>query len=195
MKRTWILIALLCSSIAVAAAEGKPQYITDDVAATMRDAPRNDAPIKANLRSGSKITVLETLGPDSFSRVRIDDGREGWIPTRFISGEPAAKDRLTALQGELNQAREHAKELERDLAQARDAVARAAPALQLADENAKLQAQVAQKDQEGAELQQRFSEEQAKRRTLITGAALVGGGVIIGLVLPWLGRRRRRGDF
>lgn len=195
MKRNWVLIALLCSSASFAA-ESKPQYITDEVSATLREAPRNDAQIKSNLKSGTRITVLETLGPDSFAHVRTDDGKDGWIPTRFISNEPAAKDRLNALQGEINQSKARVRDLEAELAQAKETVAKAAPALQLAEENAKLKAQIAQKEQEGADLEHQFSDQQAWRRNIVTGAALVGGGVILGLVLPWLGRRqRRRGGF
>jgi SH3 domain protein len=194
VKRTWIL-ALLFASSAVAAAEGKPQYITDEITATLREAPRNDAPIKANLKSGSKITVLESLGADSFAHVKTENGTEGWIPSRFIASEPAAKDRLNALQTEINQTKARMRELESELAQAKDTVAKAGPALQLADENEKLKAQMAQKEQEGVALQQRFSEEQAKRSTLMTGAALVGVGIIVGLALPALGRRKRRGGF
>lgn len=194
MKRLFVL-AFLCACTTAGAAEGKPQYITDEITATMREAPRNDATIKANLKSGTKITVLESLGADSFAHVRTDDGKEGWIPSRFISSEPAAKDRTNALQAELNQARARVHDLEGELAQAKETVAKAGPALQLADENQKLKSAMAEKEQEGADLQQRFSEEQAKRSTMVTGAALVGGGVIIGLVLPWLGRRKRRGGF
>jgi SH3 domain protein len=194
VKRLCIL-ALLCVSTATGAAEGKTQYITDEITATLREAPRNDAQIKANLKSGTKVTVLESLGPDSFTRVRTEDGKEGWIPTRFVSNDPAAKDRLNALQGEINQTKAHVRELETELAQAKETLAKAGPALQLADENEKLKAQMAQKDREGAELQERFSEQQAWRRNILTGAALVGGGVILGLLLPALGRRRRRGDF
>jgi len=194
VKRIWIL-ALLLASTAIAAAEGKAQYITDEITATMREGPRNDATIKANLKSGTRITVIESLGPDSFAHVKTDDGKEGWIPARFIAGEPAAKDRLNALQAELTQTRTHVRDLEAELAQAKETVARAGPALQMAEENQKLKEQMAQKEREGAELQERFSEQQAWRRNIITGAALVGGGVIIGLLLPALGRRRRRGEF
>ena len=194
MKGIW-LIALLGLSTSHSTAEGKSQYITDEITATLRDAPRNDATIKANLKSGTKITVLQTLGPDSFAQVKTADGREGWIPSRFISNEPAAKDRLDAVLAEVYQTKAHMRDLEAELAQAKEALSKAGPALQLAEENEKLKAQMAQKQQEGVELQQRFSEEQAKRSTLLTGAALVGGGVILGLLLPALGRRKRRGDF
>jgi SH3 domain protein len=194
VKRIWLL-ALLLISTAIGAAEGKTQYITDEITATVRESPRNDAQIKANLKSGAKITVIESLGPDSFAHVRTENGTDGWIPSRFIASDPAAKDRLNALQGEVNQAKAHMRELETELAQAKETVAKAGPALQLAEENDKLKADMAQKQQEGIELQQRFSEQQAWRRNIVTGAVLVGGGVIIGLVLPALGRRKRRGGF
>ena len=194
MKRIFVL-ALLCAGTAVNAAEGKQQYITDEITATMREAPRNDATIRANLKSGTRITVLESLGPDSFAHVKTEDGKEGWIPSRFIAGEPAAKDRLNTLQAEINQMRAHQRELDEELARAKETVAKAGPALQLADENQKLKEQMAQKEREGVELQAQFSEQQAWRRNIVTGAALVGGGVLVGLLLPALGRRRRRGEF
>jgi len=196
VKKFWLPLCLVFPLAAQAApTEGKSQYIADDVTVTMREAPRTDATIKAQLRSGMKIIVLQSLGSDSFAQVRLEDGREGWIPARMIQSEPAAKDRLAPVQAELRQARERIATLEKDLAQTKDALAKAGPALQLAEENEKLKAQMAQKEQEGVELQQRFSEEQAKRSTLMTGAALVGVGVIVGLALPALGRRKRRGGF
>lgn len=43
----------------------------------------------------------------------------------------------------------------------------------------------------------RLELERSKRRTLVTGAALVLGGMLLGRLLPWVfrGRRRRYGDF
>src|SRR5205085_822739 len=120
---------------------------------------RNDAPIRAMLKSGTRISVLQSLGPDSFAQVRLEDGREGWIPARLVSAEPAAKDRVAPLQAELKQARERVAALERDLAQTRENLQKAAPALQLADDNEKLKAQVAEAQRAGEELKNQFSEQ------------------------------------
>jgi SH3 domain protein len=199
--KTLVKKLVLCSLVfwsaqALSAPEGKVYYITDQVTATMREAPRMEAAAKRNLRSGTNIYVLESLGPDSFARVRTTDGVEGWIPSRYISTEPAASERLQPLQVELAQTKERVKALEKDLAQTRDALAKAAPALQVAEENEQLKQQLAQKDQEGAALQERYSEEEARRKTLMVGAALIGGGIIAGLILPALLRgSRRRGGF
>ncbi len=197
MKKVLTILVLACGNLALAAPpEGKTQYITDEVTATLRDAPRNDATIKGLFKSGTRITVLETLGPDSFAHVRMEDGRDGWIPTRLISNTPAAKDRLSPLQVELNQARERVKALEKDLTQTKEDLAKALPALELAADNEKLKALVAEKEQAGADLQRRYSDEESRRKTLMTGGGLVVGGAILGLVLPLLRRgQRRRGGF
>lgn len=196
-KLSLTIVSLLWAAAAGAAPpEGRAQYITDEVAATLREQPKGDATIKGQLRSGTRITVLETLGPDSFTHVRTDEGKEGWIPSRFVSAEPAAKDRLAPLQQDLAQARERIKTLERDLAAARDSLAKAAPALELAQDNEKLRATIAEKEQAGVDLQRRYGEEDARRKTLLMGAGLVGAGVALGLLLPLLGRRqKRRGGF
>jgi SH3 domain protein len=196
VKKLLLLSLTLWTALAWAAPEGKLQYITDEVTATMRDAPRMEAGVKGNLRSGTHVYVLESLGPDSFARVRTEDGKEGWIPARYVSDVPAAKERLQPLQNELKQARERIAALERDLAQGREAIAKAAPALQLVDDNEKLKAQLMEQEKATLELQRRYSEEESRRKTLITGAALAGGGVIAGLLLPLAAReQRRRGGF
>lgn len=195
-KLSLVMVPLFWAAAVCAAPEGRAQYITDEVVATLREQPKNDAAIKAQLKSGVRITVLESLGPDSFSHVRTEDGREGWIPSRFVSAAPAAKDRLAPTQQELNQAHERIKALERDLATARDGLAKAAPALELAQDNEKLRAAVAEKEQAAIELQKHYGEEEARRKTLLIGAALVVVGVVLGLLLPLLGRRqKRRGGF
>ena len=62
----------------------------------------------------------------------------------------------------------------------------------MADENQRLREQMQELQQRSEELKQFYDEEKARRKTLMTGAALVGGGILAGLILPLLGRGRRR---
>ncbi|HUP91218.1 MAG TPA: TIGR04211 family SH3 domain-containing protein [Solimonas sp.] len=201
MIRTLLLaLALgpcLLGSAPAAAQAGREQYISDEISVTIRQEPRSDAPSLGVLKSGAKVTVLEVLGADSFARIRTPDGREGWITARFLSTQPAAKDRTNAIRAELDQARERAQALEKELALAREQLSRAQPALELAQDKERLQAQIVQLEQHSAQLTSRYDAESARRRTLATGAGLIVGGVFLGLVLPWLasGRRRRYSEF
>jgi len=186
--------ALLCAGAALA--QARQQYISDEISVTIRQKPSNDAESVGTVKSGMKVTVLESLGNDSFAHIRTVDGREGWITARFISEQPAAKDQLVTLRQQLDQAHTQAQSLQHDLDSTQQQLAKAKPALEMAGENEKLRATIAQREQQVGALEQQYDAEKARRQTLLTGALLVGGGIFVGLVLPWMGGRKKRySDF
>lgn len=198
MNRSLIFCALLLAAPLVHAQSGTTQFISDDIAVVLREAPRNDAGSLGSLRSGQKVTVLETLGPDSFARVRTADGREGWMTARYLSAQPAAKDRVAQLKADLDAAQKQIKSLQAELGAAKAQLDQARPAFELAQDNTRLKSELAAKEQASQALRQQFDQERARRATLLTGAGLLSGGVVLGLLLPWLlqsRRRRRYGDF
>ncbi len=193
---TFLLLALLAMPT-LAAAE-KLQYIDDEISVTVRDAPRNDATYLGVVKSGDRVTLIESLGPQSFAKIRTENGTEGWVTARFLTDEPAAKDALSSVRRELSQAQSRIRSLETDLKTAQSELQKARPALELATENDRLRAQITELQRGAEEVRQRYNEQKARRRTMLTGAGLVGAGILGGLILPWLGRhsrRRRRGDF
>ncbi len=189
---------VLASAPALAQEGGRNQYISDDISVTLRDAPRNDAASVGAVNSGDKVTVLQTLGAQSFAQVRTADGRTGWLTARYVSSEPAAKTRLKELQSQLAEAQSRIKGLDTELADAKALLEKAKPAFELSGENERLQQALAAAEQQSQAALSRYDTERAKRRTLVTGASLVGGGLLAGLILPLFlgnGKRRRRSDF
>ncbi|WP_341917517.1 TIGR04211 family SH3 domain-containing protein [Hydrocarboniphaga effusa] len=191
------LSLVLASAPAFAQEGGRNQYISDDISVTLRDAPRNDAASVGAVNSGDKVTVLQTLGAQSFAQVKTADGRTGWLTARYISAEPAAKTRLKELQSQLAEAQSRIKALDAELADAKALLEKAKPAFELSGENERLQQALESAEQQSQAAASRYDTERARRRTLVTGASLVGGGILVGLILPWLGagKRRRRSDF
>ena len=198
MKSTYLLCGLLLAAQAPLAAAESVQYISDDITLSLRDAPRNDATVVGAVRSGQRVTVLEVLGSDSFARIRGADGREGWMTARYLSTQPAAKDRQNQIKAELEAAQAQIKSLETRLKDAGTQLDKARPALELEQLNAQLKAKLDDQQEQMSAMEQRFNVERERRATLVTGATLVGGGMLGGLLLPWiwaLRRRRRWGDF
>ncbi len=196
-RKFWALAVCACAiAYRAQAADERQQYIADDISVTIRNKPSNDAESVGAVKSGARVTVLESLGADSFAHIRTADGRDGWITARFLSDQPAAKEQLVLLRQQLDQAHSQAQSLQRDLDAAQQQLAKARPALEMAGENDKLRATIAQREQQVGAFEQQFDAEKARRETLLTGGILVGCGMLLGLLLPWMGsRKKRHSDF
>jgi SH3 domain protein len=97
MRKQALLCLALGASVGSAAAE--TVYVTDSLRLGLHAAPdTSDRPFE-NLVSGTPVEVLERN--PSFARVRLADGREGWVKATFLVGDKPAAARVLELQAEL----------------------------------------------------------------------------------------------
>ena len=212
--RGFSLIALLAVCGTAAA---QRQYVSDDLVITMRTGPSTQNAIIRNLRSGDVVTLLESNN-DGYSRVRLEGtDTEGWVLTRYLTPDPVASQRLGAAERNLATAQARVAQLEAELAavsgQLQDTRTRldtttsqnssisseladireaSANAIELRERNESLRRRVneltAQLDRttmDNAELASR-----SRQNWFVVGAAVLVGGIVIGLVAPSFRRRR-----
>lgn len=79
-------------------------YVTDDLSVTVRTGRGNDYQILRTIRTGTPVEVLQVTD-DGYARVRLQDGVEGWMLTRFLTDSPVARERLSAVQDQLDELR------------------------------------------------------------------------------------------
>jgi SH3 domain protein len=86
MKRFIVFFIVLFST----AVHAETMYIDDIVKITVRTGPGIAHKIVAMIKSGERVEVLKTEEPDKdWSLVRIKNGKEGWVLSRFLkSKEP-----------------------------------------------------------------------------------------------------------
>ena len=158
---------------------------------------------------------------EGFSRVKVDEDTEGWIPTASLIAEPIARERLAAAERNLATARERVtalegqnQQLERDLAATRteleqtqtnhgtvsrelaDIRSASANVVKLREDNTSLQQRLVQRDLQVEQLtadNSRLSGS-STQRWFIVGAGVLLAGIVVGLVAPSL-RRKRRSDW
>lgn len=53
--------------------------------------------IHKGLVSGTALTLLEQSDDESYSKVRTEQGIEGWLETQYLSEEPSARSRVNSL--------------------------------------------------------------------------------------------------
>ena len=92
------LVLFLLPFFAVPAnAEGQ-KYITDNLEVTMRSGTSTANSIVRILKSGQAVTILEEDLASQYSLVETDDGKKGYVLSRFLDEIPSARQRLEQLQ-------------------------------------------------------------------------------------------------
>lgn len=208
-------ILLLGSSAAVFA---QMQYVSDELVITLRTGPSTQNAITRNLVSGDRVEVLEELPDEGYTRVRLEDGDEGWVLSRYLQPEQTGDQLFAAeqrqresLQQQAESLAEQVAELTAELEAARQSLGEtestnsqlateledireaSANALTTRDQNASLRLRIseltAQSDLAQAEIRELRSRN--RQSWFIVGAAVLFGGIVIGLVAPSLRRKRR----
>lgn len=202
-----------------ALAEGEMRYVTDQYDFNLRSGESTRYKILRQLPSGTPLTIISVNKESGYARVRTDEGLTGYILLNYLQNEPAARselkamrDKLAALQQEPDKLaaqlsalqneygaltanaetiKRDKQDLEAELAEIRHA---ATNALQIDRERRELQQQVSTLLLQVDQLEHRNLELSNKTRQqwFMIGAAVVAGGILIGLILPSLRLRRRR---
>ncbi|MEH6649797.1 MAG: TIGR04211 family SH3 domain-containing protein [Motiliproteus sp.] len=185
--RSTLLLLLVFVSGAVNSAEF---HISDEVLVFLHTGPSNQYRIRSNVPSGTMLTVLEHDKATGYSRVRLTNGTDGWVQTKYIDKGRSLAQRLPEVESLLVKSREVVKEqadalnlLEGDLAGANDRQA------QFTAETAQLQNEVGR-----LKLKIDGMDETNLMGWFLRGGALALGGVLVGLILPLLPKRRRRNN-
>ena len=74
------------------------QYVTDEFEVTMRSGTSTANSIVRMLKSGEAVNVLELDLASKYSLVETEDGKKGYVLSRFLIDAPAARQQLTELQ-------------------------------------------------------------------------------------------------
>ena len=216
------LTALLAAAVLALAGAGAwaqgDRYVTDQLKLEARTGPGISHRIVRMVDSGTRLDVREEQ--DGWSRVGLPDGGEGWILSRYLMSEAPARERLQGALAELERMRDemgsrntqlNALQAETEaLREDRDSFASklealahelaalkqtASGAVALQERNRTLEAQVTAATQKYALLHENHTvlRDARGRDWFVAGAGVLLGGIILGVVIPRIRWKRRRG--
>ena len=216
MKTRFFIISCILISALSFTAQAKTQYVSDHLVITVRTGQGAQFQIIKTLESGEHVEVLETTDT-GYTHIKTTDGVEGWVRTQYLAEEPVASEKLARAQAQLLKTRTAFKKLKETyaaLSTEHKSLSQTQASLstdkkQLETELARL-TEVAKKpillDKQNRELQQknvtlekdlqRLNQEnhslkdRSQREWFIAGALVLFGGIILGLVIPKLRRRK-----
>ena len=218
--RQLLTLALLAAAGLTQAADTR--YVTDQLEATLRTGESVTHRITKMLPSGTPVEVLGSNPKTGYSRIRMQDGKDGYILTRHLMDEAPPRERVIQLEAKLQELQQAPEQLTAKLAALQDQYANlerahgkletlkreleaeliavkraAADPLAIAEERNALRKQVADLARQVEELKAQNAEianDQGQRWFLI-GGGVAFGGLLLGLILPHLRFRRQRSSW
>lgn len=201
-----------------ASAQAETVWVSDEFEIMLRTGPSTSNAIERMLSSGTELEVLETDSDSGYSRVRTGAGTEGWVLTRYLMGEPPAREQLQRLTSQLTNANARGSSLGTQLEAIRQEQNNATQRVSdLEGENETLQRELAEIrrkaanvlaiDTQNENLRQQLTDAEIRvsileqeneslagqkdRYWFITGALVLIVGIVLGLVLPRIKFQRR----
>ena len=198
--------------------QAETRYVTDKFEITLRSGPSGSHTIQRMVKTGTMLEELTRDPNNGYSKVRTIGGTEGWVLSRYLMKEPAARVQLENLSGQLtntttkgNNIRsqvdaikhklndaakrvatlEHEKEkLEKELIEIKQA---AANTLAIDNQNKELRQRLVETEsQKNTLLQENYLLNSRKERDwFVAGALVLFAGMIVGFIITRIRWRKR----
>ncbi len=218
-----LILCVFCVMLSMPVA-AEQRYVTDHFEITLRSGPSGKHTIQRMVKSGTMLELLEQDAETGYSRVRTGGGTEGWVLSRYLMREPAARVQLENLVKEVTDTEPKSKNIQSQTDMVKAAYGEINNRLVDLEQDKKLLEQQLQEikstaanvlaiDAENKQLHQKFIATQSQLEALqerynalskndekdwfITGALVLLGGLLLGLIIPKIswGRRSRYGGF
>jgi SH3 domain protein len=154
-------------------------WIKDELRINLRTGPGVQFRIVGRLKTGDTVDILET--GEGWTKVRIAELGDGWIPEGYLQPTPPARLRLDQSEGQSQDLRDRVEELSRKTTE-------------LTSENATLSSRDGDQQEQISRLTRENMELRAGARWphWITGAGILAAGMLLGLIVRAAAGRRNR---
>ncbi len=113
LRLTLLISAALFSTSSLA----QDLYITDQFEVTLRSGTSTSNSIIAMLKSGQKVELLEQDVATRYSLVQTEDGKKGYVLTRYLDEQASGRERFNNLQQQADQLKATISQLKKQLSE------------------------------------------------------------------------------
>jgi uncharacterized protein YgiM (DUF1202 family) len=178
-RRAAALLALAAPlALLASASHAERAWVKDELRLNLRTGPGSQYRILDTVKTGDAVEILSR--GENWTRIRVDEVGEGWIPVGYLQPSPPAGLQLTQSQAEAAELRERVSTLSSDATEMRSAN----QTLSQRDEDQK--AEIEQLKRENRKLLAG-----ARWPEWIAGACILSVGMVIGSILHRNATRRK----
>ncbi|MGJ8679404.1 TIGR04211 family SH3 domain-containing protein [Paraglaciecola sp.] len=190
-----LLIASCFYSLQLTAQEntttsGEVRYISDDLFTYMHAGPGLNFRILGSVTAGAKVTLLNIDKENNFAEILDEKNRKGWVDADYINKNRSVRELVPGLQ---QQVEEHQLGLQQELAN-NDILNQ-----QISDLNAEisqLKKTLSNSEKTKAEIARTLEnyDQSAEMEWLTRGGILAIVSLLLGIIITYLPKKRRRND-
>lgn len=192
-------ISLFCSTLLLAISIpsfAQTQYVTENLNTYLRKGPGDQFKIFGSIQAGEKVTLIETK--DRYSLIRDSKNREAWILNSELTSTPSSKELTPLLQQQVQELTTKLNNIDRDWQQRTAEMQRrvqqsALQSSELLEQNAllKRELEIIKNKNRDLEAIQDVASREIMIQYFIYGGAVLGLGLIFGLLISALLPRRK----
>ncbi|WP_373818926.1 TIGR04211 family SH3 domain-containing protein [Glaesserella sp.] len=174
-------------------------YVTENLNTYLRKGPGDQYKISGSIQAGEKVTLLDKK--ERYSLIRDSKNRESWILNSELTDTPSSKELTPQLQQQVQELSLKLNNIDKDWQQRTAEMQRRTQqaeqqSSQLLEQNAQLKREVdilKNKNRDLETLQDAESRE-IMIQYFIYGGTVLGVGLLIGLIVPFILPRRKRNN-
>ncbi|MGY3859032.1 TIGR04211 family SH3 domain-containing protein [Aeromonas intestinalis] len=191
------ILICLCAQQALA----DTRYVSDNIFTYIHNGPGTQYRILGSVKAGEPLEVKTVNNEAGFTQIVDGRGREGWIKNSELQSQISLRERLPQVEKELEEAKARLLNLNGD--NERRFAEKDGKLAEQTQEIATLKAQLASQGDEMGNLKEQNEaltqsydnqEHDMQMDWFIRGGAMVGGGILLGILLPMLPRRRKSSE-
>ena len=166
--------------------ETSQAFITDELFVYMHAGSGNNYRILGTINSGSQVKVTG-LAQNDYSQILDEKNRLTWVESKYLTDQPGLRFVVAELNAQLASATELNNQLDSQLNNVKETVSN------LNDSSSQLNNEIATLKNQLATTQSKLKTQDTdiQKQWFFTGAVVLGIGLILGLILPRLGGRRK----
>jgi SH3 domain protein len=161
-------------------------YISDDLFIYMHSGAGNNYRILGTINSGTEVKVTgKEL--NNYSEIIDEKNRNAWVESKYVSLKPGLRFVIAELNERLANTTSNADSMSTELAQAQSAITK------LSDEKSQLNNEISQLNKTLITTQSKLKDQDTniKKEWFFNGAIVLVIGLVLGLIIPRLGGRRK----
>jgi SH3 domain protein len=170
--------------------KGEPRFISDDLFTYIHAGPGLNYRIIGSVKAGTQVSLLKIDKESKFAQIVDDKNRSGWVDAKFINPTPSVRELVPGLQKQVSQ-------IEQALQQARDNSGRLNQQIQsLNAEISQLKRQLSASEKAKDQVERKLEnyDQTAQMQWFTRGGILAVISLIVGIVITYLPKKRRRND-